>query len=133
MLTAAAIELLVAGAACVLLGLAFGERVAWEAVSLKSVLGLAFLTVFGAIAFAAFVFLLRATTPSKVSTYAYINPVVAVVLGTTLGGETFDARMAIASVVIIGAVILITSAKARTTEPVARATTVAALADPEIV
>jgi hypothetical protein len=41
--------------------------------------------------------------------------------------------MAIASVVIIGAVILITSAKARTSEPVARATTVAALADPEIV
>jgi drug/metabolite transporter (DMT)-like permease len=133
MLTAAAIELLVAGAACVLLGMAFGERVVWEAVSLKSVLSLAFLSVFGAIAFAAFVFLLRATTPSKVSTYAYINPVVAVILGTTLGGETFDARMAIASVVIIGAVILITTAKARKSEPEARSTTVAALADPEIV
>ena len=132
LLTAAAIELLVAGVACILLGLMFGERVAWEAVSLKSVLGLAFLTIFGAIAFAAFVFLLRATTPSKVSTYAYINPVVAVILGTTLGGEIFDARMAIASVVIIGAVILITSAKARKSEPAPQSTPVTALADSEV-
>lgn len=111
MLTAAAVELLVAGAVLLLFGPLIGERVVWETVSLKSVLALSYLTVFGALAFAAYVFLLRSTTPAKVSTYAYVNPIVAVILGTTLGGEKFDTRMGIASVIIIGAVALITIAK----------------------
>ncbi len=117
MLTAASIELLVAGVVLVIVGPVVGERVAWETVSLKSVLSLGYLTVFGALAFAAYVFLLRHSTPAKVSTYAYINPIVAVILGTTLGGEVFDARMGVASVIIIGAVALITIAKSSRREP----------------
>ncbi len=117
MLTAAAIELLVAGVVLVSVGPVLGERMVWEAVSLKSVLALGYLAVFGALAFAAYVFLLRHSTPAKVSTYAYINPIVAVILGTTLGGEVFDARMGVASVIIIGAVALITIAKSSRREP----------------
>lgn len=134
MLFAAAIELLAAGVICIGFGFAIGEgsQLVWDAVSLRSVLALAYLTVLGAVAFAAFVFLLRATTPSKVSTYAYVNPLVAVILGATLGGEVFDSRMAFASVVIIGAVVLITTVKARATKPVERSAPVAALADSEI-
>lgn len=111
MLMAAAVELLAAGIVLLLFGPLIGERIAWETASLKSLLGLAYLTVFGAVAFAAYVFLLRHSTPAKVSTYAYINPIVTVILGTTLGGEKFDTRMGIASVIIIGAVALITVAK----------------------
>lgn len=132
MLTAAAVELLVAGVVLVLFGPLIGERVAWETVSLKSVLALGYLTVFGALAFAAYVFLLRVSTPAKVSTYAYVNPIVAVVLGTTLGGETFDARMGIASVIIIGAVALITIAKSVRREPETTPTVAAVPVDSEV-
>ncbi|MBK7142150.1 MAG: EamA family transporter [bacterium] len=132
MLTAAAVELLVAGGVLVLFGPLIGERVVWETVSLKSVLALGYLTVFGALAFAAYVFLLRVSTPAKVSTYAYVNPIVAVILGTTLGGEKFDARMGIASVIIIGAVALITIAKSVRRDPEVSPTAAAVPVDSEV-
>lgn len=70
----------------------------------------AYLVTFGSlIAFSAYMYLLTATTPARVSTYAYVNPVVAVFLGWAVAGEALSARMLVASAVIVGAVALIVS------------------------
>jgi drug/metabolite transporter (DMT)-like permease len=67
--------------------------------------------VFGSIvAFTAYVWLLRESTPARVSTYAYVNPVVAVALGAALAGEALTPRMLVAAAVIVGGVALITLA-----------------------
>ena len=62
------------------------------AVSARSLLALGYLIVAGSLlGFSAYVFLLGATTPARVSTYAYVNPVVAVFLGWLFAGEARDA------------------------------------------
>ena len=53
----------------------------------------------------------RVTTPAQVSTYAYVNPVVAVLLGTTLGGERLTPGLVLASALVLGAVVLLTLPK----------------------
>ena len=66
------------------------------------------LIVFGAlIAFTAYIWLLRVSTPARVSTYAYINPAVAVLLGWLLASERLDARAAVAVLIILSAVALV--------------------------
>ena len=86
-------------------------RFALAQVSAKSLLALAYLIVFGAIvAFTAYVWLLRVASPVLVSTYAYVNPVVAVFLGWALAGEPFTRGTLIAAVVILTGVALISSA-----------------------
>ena len=80
----------------------------WSAVSLKSFLGLAYLIVFGSIvAFTAYMWLLQRCPPALVATHTYANPVVAVLLGWLLASETLNARVAIASIAILGAIVLI--------------------------
>ena len=75
------------------------------AVSGKSILALGYLIVAGSLlGFSAYVFLLGATTPARVSTYAYVNPLVAVFLGWLFAGEALTARTLIAAVVIVAAV-----------------------------
>jgi len=77
--------------------------------SLQSVLALLYLTVLGSIvAFTAYSWLIKKTTPSKLSTYAYVNPAVAVVLGWAIGGEPLTSRMIFSMFVIVVAVILTT-------------------------
>ena len=65
------------------------------------------------VAFPVYVWLLEHSTPAKVSTYAYVNPVVAVILGWAILGEPLNLRILLASVVIIGAVAIITIGKKR--------------------
>jgi len=87
-----------------------GEWQAFQpgAVTLKPGLAIAYLLVFGSlIGFTAFAWLTRATTPVKVSTYAFVNPMVAVILGWALGGERLTSRGLVASLLIVGAVIMI--------------------------
>ncbi|NNG17934.1 MAG: drug/metabolite exporter YedA, partial [Gemmatimonadales bacterium] len=85
-----------------------------SAFSLQSTLGLLYLIVFGSlITYSAYVWLLRVSTPAKVSTTAYVNPVVAVLLGWMLGGEGLSSRTLVATIVIIASVVLITSARLR--------------------
>jgi drug/metabolite transporter (DMT)-like permease len=85
-----------------------------SAVSLRSWLGFVYLVVFGSlVAFSAYVWLLRASTPARVSTYAYVNPVVAVLLGAAFAGEALTTRMVVAAVVIVSGVALITLAPRR--------------------
>src|SRR6266496_5219394 len=93
-----------------LVGLAFGEgsRLDIAVVSPRSILSLGYLIVFGSLlGFSAYVWLLRATTPSRVSTYAYVNPVVAVFLGWAFAGEAVTLRVALGTIAIVGAVALI--------------------------
>jgi drug/metabolite transporter (DMT)-like permease len=73
------------------------------------------LIVLGSIvAFSAYIWLLRVSTPSRVSTYAYVNPVVAVFLGWALAGEALTVRMLVAATVIVSGVALITLAPKQT-------------------
>ncbi len=86
------------------------------AVSARSALSLAYLIVFGAlIAFTAYVWLLKAAPPVLVSTYAYVNPLVAVFLGWAVAGEPITRATLIAAAVILAGVALISSAQGRGT------------------
>jgi drug/metabolite transporter (DMT)-like permease len=108
---ATGMNMLVGGAALLGLGSAVGEwgRLDLAAASLKSVLALLYLMIFGAIVgFTAYVYLLRNTTPARASTYAYVNPIIAVVLGWALAGEDISLRVGVAALAIIAAVVLIT-------------------------
>lgn len=109
---ASGMQMLAGGAVLFLVGTIFGEWTNFSiaAVSLNSWLGLAYLTVFGSlIAFTAYSWLLKNADPAMVSTYAYVNPVIAVFLGWLIAGETFTAQMLIGAGVIVGSVVLITS------------------------
>jgi drug/metabolite transporter (DMT)-like permease len=105
-------EMIAGGSLLLIVGTFSGE---WkdfhpDQISLSSVLAVIYLVVFGAIiAYSAYTWLLKETTPARASTYAYVNPVVAVFLGWALGGEVLTPRTLVAAAVIIGAVILITS------------------------
>jgi drug/metabolite transporter (DMT)-like permease len=107
---ATAVTLLCGGAGLALVGLGAGELSRFDpsAVSTRSVVATVYLFVFGSIVgFSAYLWLLRVTTVARVSTYAYVNPVVAVLLGWALAGEPLTARVALAAAVIVPAVALI--------------------------
>jgi drug/metabolite transporter (DMT)-like permease len=118
-LLSTAMQMLCGGGLLLLAGLATGETAhfALSQVSARSLLALAYLIVFGAvIAFTAYVWLLRAAPPVLVSTYAYVNPVVAVLLGWALAGEPLTKGTLIAAAVILTGVALISSAQGKKTE-----------------
>ncbi|HEY6066260.1 MAG TPA: EamA family transporter [Thermoanaerobaculia bacterium] len=107
---AAAMEMIAGGAWLLLFGLVTGQagRLTLAALSAKSLVSLAYLIVFGSlVGFTAYIWLLGATTASRVSTYAYVNPVVAVLLGWAFAGEAMTLRTAVAAGVIVAAVALI--------------------------
>jgi drug/metabolite transporter (DMT)-like permease len=107
---ATAITLAAGGALLALLGLAAGELARFDssAVSARSLLATAYLLIFGSlIGFSAYLWLLRVSTPSRVATYAYVNPIVAVLLGWALADEPLTPRVFLAAAVIVGAVVLI--------------------------
>jgi drug/metabolite transporter (DMT)-like permease len=92
----------------------------WSAISLKSIFGLGYLIVFGSIvAFTAYTWLLQRVPPAVVATHTYANPVVAVLLGWLLASEPLTARVAIASVAILGAIMLVRRGERTTVRPVA--------------
>ena len=79
-------------------------------VTLRSALALAYLVIFGSlVAYSAYVWLLTVTTPARVGTYAYVNPVIALLLGWAFAGEQVGFRSAVAAAIIVGSVILIVS------------------------
>ena len=80
----------------------------WASISVKSILGLAYLIVFGSIiAFTAYTWLLQRCPPALVATHTYANPVVAVFWGWLLASEPLTPRVVLASVAILGAIVLI--------------------------
>jgi drug/metabolite transporter (DMT)-like permease len=120
-LLATGMEMLCGGGMLLLAGLLSGEtgNFHFAAISLRSVLSLIYLIVFGAIiGFTAFIWLLRVTTPARVSTYAYINPIIAIFLGWALAGEPLTGQTLFAAAIIVVAVILIVTSPAPQRRPV---------------
>lgn len=109
-----ALQMLFGGLFLLIFSVLSGE---YASASLASVtpegwLSWAYLVIFGSvIAFSAFVFLLKWSTPAKVSTYAYVNPVVAVLLGYLILGEPLTVNMLIGGGIIVLSVIIITKFK----------------------
>ena len=115
-LLAASIQMFAAGIALVILGTLCGEwsRFDLASVTLKSVLAIVYLSLFGSIlTFSCYLWLLRVTTASRVATYAYVNPLVAILLGAIVMQEPVTPRVVIAGVAIVLAVIMINLSKAR--------------------
>jgi len=95
---------------------AFGEFHNFHpaAVSREAWLALTYLIVAGSIiAFTAYVWLIHHESPTKVGTYAYVNPVVAVLLGYFLGGETLGLRTILGALLVLTSVIVITTMPAK--------------------
>ncbi|HEX2189378.1 MAG TPA: EamA family transporter, partial [Longimicrobiaceae bacterium] len=118
-LLATGMEMIAGGVLLAAAGLARGELGAWDpaAVSTASVLAFAYLVTFGSlVGFTAYVWLLRVSTPARVSTYAYVNPVVAVLLGWMIAGEPLNARILGAAAIIVVAVAAITGRGRRRAE-----------------
>jgi drug/metabolite transporter (DMT)-like permease len=112
-------EMLCGGIACVVAGVATGELadLHLSAVPVRSWVALGYLIVAGSmLAYTAYVWLLGNAPLPLVTTYAYVNPLVAVLLGIVLLGERFTLRTALATVVIVGAVVIIVS-RGRTPAP----------------
>lgn len=112
-LLGAAMQCLAGGIVLWVVGLLVGEGKALHltGVSLRSWLGLGYLIVFGScLGFTAYIYLLKHSTPARVGTYAFINPVVALFLGWALAGEPLTLRTGIAAAVILTAVVVVITA-----------------------
>jgi drug/metabolite transporter (DMT)-like permease len=113
-LLAAGMEMLAGGALLAVVGFAKGERIDVGAVSGRSLLGLAFLILFGSIvAYSCYTWLLNVAPTPLVGTYAYVNPVVAVLLGATFLGEPITGSILLAGAAIVVSVALIVRAQSR--------------------
>jgi drug/metabolite transporter (DMT)-like permease len=107
-----ALQMLLGGSLLLLFGIIAGETARFDLakISIRSALAFVYLTVVGSlVAFTAYSWLLKASTPARVSTYAYVNPVIAVFLGWALGGETLTLRVLWTAAVIVLGVIIITT------------------------
>ncbi|MGH9392415.1 MAG: EamA family transporter [Vicinamibacteria bacterium] len=104
-------NLLAGGTLLVLVSLLSGERAPSAEISLRSLLAVSYLIVFGSIVgFVAYMWLLRVETASKVGTYAFVNPGIAVFLGWLAGGEALSGRILLATALMVsGVAILVTS------------------------
>ncbi len=102
--------MLCGGALMLLAGLGSGELRQFhpEKMTLLSLGAFAYLVLIGAIVgYTAFIFLMRHCDPAKVATYAYVNPVVAVLIGAFFADETLTGRTALAGAIILGSVALV--------------------------
>ena len=103
----AALPMITGGAALGVVALLRGEEIAAGAPA-EAWIAVLYLTVFGSlIAFSAFHWLLLHTRPAVATSYAYVNPAIAVLIGVLVGGESFGATTAAATALIIAAVALV--------------------------
>jgi drug/metabolite transporter (DMT)-like permease len=110
------LQMLAGGIVLAVVGVSSGElgRLDLAAVTTRSMVSVAYLIVFGSlVGFTAYAWLLRVCTPAAVSTYAYVNPMVAMFLGWLIAGEEFGPRMIVAAAIILSGVALINRASAR--------------------
>jgi drug/metabolite transporter (DMT)-like permease len=109
-LLATSMEMLGGGMGLLLVGTFTGEwnKLNLSTITSNSLLGLGYLILFGSlIAFAAYTWLLGVAPTPLVSTYAYVNPLVAIILGNLIANEPITPRIIFAALVIVGAVVLI--------------------------
>ncbi len=114
-----AIQMLVGGALLLLASFITGELTQFQVVqiSAKSFLAFGYLIVFGSlIGYTSYSWLIRVVPPSQASTYAYVNPVVAVLLGWLFGGESVTIQMLLAGALILAGVIMILKSRAKAVE-----------------
>jgi drug/metabolite transporter (DMT)-like permease len=112
-------------------GLVMGEHHRFDAsrISLLSIGSFAYLVIIGAlVGYTAYIFLLRHCAPAKVATYAYVNPIVAVILGALFANETLSGRSILAAALIIGSVATVITVQ-QTRSRVVQAEVVCAPAD----
>lgn len=121
-LVATAVQMLAGSVVLAAMGVLSGElgRVDLAAVSPASWVAFAYLTVIGTFAFIAYVWLLRVAPLPLIATYAYVNPVVAVILGAIVLGEAIHLHTVVAGTVIVVAVALIVTARGRMRGPLPR-------------
>jgi drug/metabolite transporter (DMT)-like permease len=123
----AAQQMLCGGALLLVAAIATGElrRLHPSSISTLSLASFVYLVIIGAVVgYTAYIWLLRHCEPAKVATYAYVNPIVAVLLGALFAGETLTMRMLIAAGLIIGSVALVITAqqlRARVEPPISAA------------
>ena len=108
---AAAMGMLAGGAMLIVLGLLVeSSQLQWRAIALRSIAGIVYLAAFGSLSgFTSYIWLLRVVPTSRVATYGYVNPIVAVIIGCALGREPISARGLLATGIIVTAVVLILS------------------------
>ena len=100
------------------ISLALHETPTWAATSSSSAWAVVYLAVCGSlIGFTCYGWLLKVEPPSRVATYAYVNPVVAVLLGAALGGEPLTPRVLVAAGIIVAAVLIILKTQQKTPPP----------------
>jgi drug/metabolite transporter (DMT)-like permease len=107
-----ALQMTAGGGVMLVAGLVAGEadHVDLTAFSTRSIVAFAYLVVFGSIvAFSAYAWLLQHVPISRVSTYAYVNPMIAVLLGWAVLGESISPTMLLGATVIVGSVAFIVS------------------------
>jgi drug/metabolite transporter (DMT)-like permease len=112
-LVSTGIGLTAAGAGLLLLAGVLGDFAGWHpaAVPFHAWASLAYLAAFGSVlGFTAYLYLLRRVPPAVVATYAFVNPIVALLLGFLFAGETLSPRTLAATVVVLAAVLLIVTA-----------------------
>lgn len=119
----AAAQMITGGAQLFILAALSGEFAQFHApaVSWNAWFALAYLIVAGSIiAFTAYVWLLHHESPTKVGTYAYVNPVIAVAFGYFLGGESVGPRTLVGTLCVLASVVTITTAPKLTAKPASK-------------
>jgi drug/metabolite transporter (DMT)-like permease len=109
---AAGQQMICGGVLLLMAALVTKEKLQPHSVTALSIWSWIYLVLIGAIVgFTAYIFLLRHCDPRKVSTYAYVNPIVAVILGALFAGEKLSGRSILAMALIIGSVIVVVTAQ----------------------
>lgn len=111
-------EMLGGGALLIIVGALSGEFAELDvhAISKASAIGLLYLVTFGSLlGFTSYIWLLDKVSPARLGTYAYVNPLVAVMLGWAIAGERLSIRTGVAAAIVICAVALITTARSTAT------------------
>lgn len=109
----ASMQMITGGVILLFLSLIKGEfsGFEWQAVSLNSILALGYLITFGSLGYFAYIWLLKWSSPARVATYAYVNPVIALLLGNWLAGEALTLWTIGCSLIILTAVIIIVTSR----------------------
>jgi len=111
-LMAAALQMVIAGIILMLIGVILHEVPRFN-LNPEGLAALAYLAIFGSIiGYGSFIYALAKLPAAKVSMFAYVNPIIAVILGWLILGEQLDWRVAIATAVILLGVVLVQSARA---------------------
>lgn len=114
----AGMQMMCGGGLLLIVAVVSGQTAGWspQGISSQGFLAMAFLTLIGSlVGFTCYVWLLGQCSPTQVATYAYVNPIIALILGWAIAGEQLTERSLIASVIVVGAVASIITARRVTT------------------